>query len=51
MIQTKLEMMNENQMRETKHKLNITGWKKTNDCMWVKVYRLREMEVILLREY
>lgn len=27
MIQTRLEMMNENQMRETEHKLNITGWK------------------------
>lgn len=51
MIQTKLEMISEEQMRATEHKLNITGWKKTNDCMWCKIYKLREMEIVLSREY
>lgn len=39
------------QMRETEHRIKEAGFKKTADCMWVKVYTLENTEIIVTREW
>lgn len=51
MITTKIEVNTENEMKGIEWKLRVTGYTKTNDCMWVKIYQKRNMEIVLTREY
>ena len=48
----KAQAMSEEEQNLIEWKLKITGWKKTSDCMWVKIYRLNDhMQVTLIREW
>ena len=51
MIRTEIKAFTEKEMRYAERKLIETGYKKTNDCMWVKIYMKNNNEIILTREY
>ena len=47
----KIKMWNEKDMAENERNLKEYGYKKTSDCMWVKIYEKGNSQVILIREY
>ena len=51
MIRTEIKAYTEKEMRDTERKLKETGYTKTNDCMWVKIYTKNNNEIVLTKEY
>lgn len=51
MIRTEIKAYTENEMREIERKLKVTGYAKTNDCMWVKIYTKNNNQIVLTREF
>lgn len=51
MIRTEIKAFTENEMREIERKLKVTGYTKTNDCMWAKIYTKNNNEIVLTREF
>ncbi len=51
MIRTEVKTYNENEQRETIAKLANTGYTKTNDCMWAKIFTKGNLEVVVTREW
>lgn len=51
MIRTEIKAYTEKEMRDTERKLKETGYTKTNDCMWVKIYAKNNNEIVLTKEY
>ena len=51
MLRTEIKAYTENEMREIERKLKVTGYAKTNDCMWAKIYTKNNNEIVLTREY
>lgn len=51
MIRTDIKAFTEEEMRTVERKLIETGYTKTNDCMWVKIYIKNNNKIILTREY
>lgn len=51
MIKTEIKVNNKEDMREVENKLRQTGYTKTADCMWVKIYTKGNNEIIVSREY
>lgn len=50
---TKMEFkaMDEKEMWAYERELKNNGFKKTSDCMWVKIYEKENMQAVLPREY
>jgi hypothetical protein len=48
---TKIKCYNENEMYFNEKQLKKDGYKKTSDCMWVKIYTKENSEISLIREY
>lgn len=46
-----IKMWDEKDMNENEKNLKEYGYKKTSDCMWVKIYKKGDKEVSLVREY
>lgn len=51
MITSNVKAYSEKEQREIEWKLKITGYNKTADCMWAKVYSKGDMEIVLEREW
>ena len=51
MTRTELNAYTAQEMREIESKLKNTGYKKTADCMWVKIYVKGNLEVVISREW
>ena len=51
MLRTEIKVYTENKMRDTERKLKETGYTKTNDCMWAKIYIKNNNEIVLTIEY
>ena len=51
MIRTEIKANNENELREIERKMKETGYTKTNDCMWAKIYTKGNMEIVVTREF
>lgn len=51
MIRAEIKAYTEKDMRDTERKLKETGYAKTNDCMWVKIYTKNNNEIVLIKEY
>lgn len=51
MIRTDIKANSENEMRKIERKLKETGYTKTNDCMWEKIYTKGSLECVVIREY
>lgn len=51
MLRTEIKAYTENEMRCTERKLKETGYTKANDCMWAKIYKKNNNEIVLTREY
>ena len=51
MITTYVRANTEAEQREIEKKLRQTGYTKTNDCMWAKVYVKGSNEIIVNREW
>lgn len=51
MIRTEVKTNNENEQRTTIEKLTSTGYTKTSDCMWAKVFTKGNLEVVVTREW
>lgn len=50
-MRTELNANTEAEMREIEKKLKQTGYLKTSDCMWVKIYRKGNLEITISREF
>lgn len=50
-MRTEVKAYTENEQREIERKLRETGYRKTADCMWAKVYNNGNLEVIVSREF
>lgn len=46
-----IECYTQEQMKLEERNLKSCGYRKTNDCMWVKIYVLGELEVVLSRQF
>ena len=51
MIKSEIKVYSEKVEKEIIAKLARTGYAKTADCMWAKIYRKGNLEVIVSREY
>ena len=51
MTRTEIKINTENEMRYIERRLKETGYNKTNDCMWAKIYTKNNNEIVLTREY
>ena len=51
MLRTEIKAYTENEMRDAERKLKETGYAKTNDCMWAKIYTKNNNEIVLTREF
>lgn len=51
MKKIELRTMNEIEMKFYEKGLKELGFTKTNDCMWVKIYKKENLEYIISREY
>ena len=51
MLRTEIKAYTENEMIYTERKLKETGYTKANDCMWAKIYKKNNNEIVLTREY
>ena len=51
MIRTEIITNTESEQKEVERKLRETGYTKTNDCMWVKIYIKDNNEIIVNREW
>lgn len=51
MTRTEIRTSTETAQRETERKLNETGYVKTSDCMWAKIYTKNNNEIIVIREW
>lgn len=51
MIKSEIKVYSKKVEREIIAKLARTGYAKTADCMWAKIYRKGNLEVIVSREY
>ena len=51
MIRTDIKANSENEMKEIERKLKETGYTKTNDCMWGKIYTKGALDCVVTREY
>lgn len=51
MLRTEIKANSENELREIERKMKETGYTKTNDCMWAKIYIKGNNEIVVTREY
>lgn len=51
MITTYVKANTEAEQRDIEKKLSQTGYTKTSDCMWVKIYTKRNNEIVVSREW
>ena len=51
MIRTEVSTYTEKEQREIEKKLKETGYQKTNDCMWTRIYRKGNLEIVISREW
>lgn len=51
MKKIEFKAMNEKEMRAYEREFKNNGFKKTSDCMWVKIYEKENMQAVLSREY
>jgi len=51
MIRTDVNAYSKEEQREIEAKLKMTGYKKTADCMWVKIYTKGNLEIVVCREW
>lgn len=51
MITTYVEANTKAEQREIEKKLRQTGYTKTSDCMWVKIYTKGNNEIVVNREW
>lgn len=51
MIRTEIKCYNKAEQREIENKLKSTGYIKTADCMWVKIYTKGNNEIVVSREW
>lgn len=51
MIRTEVKAYTENEQREIERKLRETGYTKTADCMWAKIYNKGNNEIVVSREF
>jgi hypothetical protein len=51
MIRTEIKVYTEREQREVERKLHETGYNKTLDCMWAKIYIKNNNEIVVNREW
>lgn len=51
MMKIEFNAMNEKEERAYERELKGNGFRKTADCMWVKIYEKENVQVVLSREY
>ena len=51
MIRTIINTYTEAEQKEVEKKLRETGYTKTSDCMWVKIYTKGNNEIVVSREW
>lgn len=51
MIKTEVKVYLRDEKRDVECKLKATGYVKVADCMWVKIYRKGDNEIVVSREY
>lgn len=51
MIRTEIKCTTREEQREIERKLKETGYKKTTDCMWVKIFVKGNNEIVISREW
>ena len=51
MIRTDIRTYSEKEEREIISKLEVTGYRKTHDCVWVMIIEKGDLEIVLIREY
>ena len=51
MITTQVNVYTQAEQREIETKLKQTGYKKTSDCMWVRIYTKGNNQVVISREW
>jgi len=51
MRKIELKATNESEMNFYEKGLKELGFTKTNDCMWVKIYKRDNLEYVITREY
>lgn len=51
MIETRIEARNEKEMKNIEKKLIDTGYTKSSDCMWVKIYNKGNSTIIINRGF
>lgn len=49
MIKTTIECNNDKEMEEIILKLKLTGYTKTSDCMWAKIYAKGNNEITIIK--
>lgn len=51
MTKIEFKVMSEKESRAYERELKNNGFRKTADCMWVKIYEKENLQVVLSREY
>lgn len=51
MIRTEVKVNGIEEQREVERKLKETGYQKTADCMWTKIFVKNNNEIVVNREY
>ena len=51
MTKTIIEVFSETEEKDHIKKLTETGYKKISDCMWTKIYKKNQNEIVISREW